>query len=156
MIVYTTKHHIPFQIDEDQFDKVVFLPWCICKGYVVTRSHLVSMRLPNYLFGYPTNDLQWDHINRDKLDNRKINLRHATALQNSHNRNLYSNNQTGCPGVYHSYSRIYEDIWIAQIMVHGKRINLGTHKSLEAAILARQEGEKKYWGDPQPSVVSLD
>ncbi len=41
-----------------------------------------------------------DHINRDKLDNRKENLRICDRLTNMQNREVNKNSSTGYNGIY--------------------------------------------------------
>lgn len=56
-----------------------------------------------------------DHINRDKLDNRRCNIRAATAQQNSLNRDPFTTSNTGHTGVYWDPS---DKRWVIRI---GKR-----------------------------------
>lgn len=83
-----------------------------------------------------------DHINRNKLDNRKENLRIADKRINTINRELQPNNTTGHKGVY--LDKRY-NTWFARITVLGETIHLGTYKTKEEAIRARIEGEEKYY-----------
>lgn len=90
---------------------------------------------------------QLDHKNRDGADNRWDNLRVVTASQNMVNRNKFSNNSSGTPGVsWRSQNRV----WIAYITVAKKRVSLGTFYSKEAAIAARKIAEAKYHGEFAP------
>lgn len=83
-----------------------------------------------------------DHINMNKLDNRKCNLRIADKKINSINRGLQSNNTTGYKGVYYNKR---DKTWNARVTVSGRTILLGTFPTKEEAIAARQEGEEKYY-----------
>lgn len=80
-----------------------------------------------------------DHINRNKLDNRKESLRYTTIKVNAQNRSLHSNNTSGHTGVYKVKNR-----WQASIRSDGKGIYLGSFKTIEEAIQARKEAEKIY------------
>src|SRR3990167_9977404 len=63
-----------------------------------------------------------DHINRNKLDNRKSNLRICTPSQNSHNANVRVDNTTGYRGVsLDKKSEKYD----ARTRVPGRQICLG-------------------------------
>ena len=82
---------------------------------------------------------QVDHINRDKLDNRKCNLREATSSQNKYNKIKHRDNTTGFKGVRRSYGR-----FIAKITVDKKTIHLGTFNSKIVAAVAYNRAAKKY------------
>lgn len=63
-----------------------------------------------------------DHINMNKLDNRKENLRTANKAQNSMNRETQSNNTQGFRGISFDKRR---SKFRAYIKVNGKQIALG-------------------------------
>lgn len=78
-----------------------------------------------------------DHINRNKQDNRLVNLREATPQQNTHNRRGDKNSKTGIKGVYFkpkNARRCFES-WI---MCSGKQHYLGRFKTAEEASVAYQ------------------
>jgi hypothetical protein len=78
--------------------------------------------------GHPVNEV--DHINRNKRDNRKENLRAATRRENSINQGLSSKNTSGIKGV--SYSQ-RDKKWRAQITINGILNHLGSFNTKEAA-----------------------
>lgn len=86
--------------------------------------------------------LEVDHINGDKWDNRKCNLRIVTHADNTKNRKLDKRNKSGYTGVKETKT----GTWNAQIYCDGKCINLGTYKTKEEAVKARKAGEEKYFG----------
>lgn len=83
-----------------------------------------------------------DHINMNRLDNRKSNLRLANKSQNSMNRETPKNNTYGFRGVSYDKRR---DKFRAYIKVDQKQISLGYYTSFEDAKTARLEGEVKYF-----------
>lgn len=85
-----------------------------------------------------------DHRNGDGLDNRRSNLRKATAAQNTWNRRLSSNNRTGYKGVqfYPNKGR-----WRAQIRVNRRQISLGYHDTIEQAAAAYNEAALEHFGE---------
>ena len=75
-----------------------------------------------------------DHINGDRLDNRRANLRLVTNHENGHNRaDLNRNNTTGYRGVYPCTN---SRKWMAVITVNRQRRYLGVYPTAEAAALA--------------------
>ena len=60
-----------------------------------------------------------DHINGDRLDNRRINLRLCSNQENSFNRDKNSNNTSGYKGVYFDKDR---NKWRSVIQYNGKSI----------------------------------
>lgn len=84
-----------------------------------------------------------DHINRNKLDNRRSNLRYATQKENSRNRSKGVNNTSGYIGVcWHIRMKKY----VAQIKVDGKIYNLGNFEAAEEAARARDKAALFFFG----------
>jgi len=72
-----------------------------------------------------------DHINQDKLDNRRVNLRTASKSLNSLNSKTHSRNRSGFRGVSKVGRR-----WRAAIVLHGRQEHLGYFDSPEEAAAA--------------------
>lgn len=85
-----------------------------------------------------------DHINGDKLDNRRANLRVCRQCENARNVPRKRNNTSGIVGV--SWDRTRQK-WFANIKLNRKFINLGWHSTIERAAEARAAGERKYFGE---------
>lgn len=86
-------------------------------------------------------DLQLDHINSIKTDNRLENLREVSQAENQRNKKLHKNNKFGYHGIrYGKNKKSYR----ASITRENTTINLGTYKTLEEAISARVQAEIKY------------
>jgi len=93
-----------------------------------------------YLYGeYPPNDI--DHINRDRADNRAINLRPATRSENSFNTKFSKANTSGHRGVTWNKRR---NKWQAQLTFKGLRVLCECYTDLVDAVTARKDAEKNY------------
>lgn len=150
VIVYTDKHRIPFIIDADDYEAVSRYFWCVYQGYPTTnigkRPNGRAITLHQFLLGHAPEGFEWDHRDRDRLNNRRSNLRLATDTLNSRNRGIQKNNKSGVRGVIEARVR---GRWIAGITVNGKRKQIGTFSTIEEAAAARSVGAEKYWrGDP--------
>ena len=88
-----------------------------------------------------------DHINRNKNDNRKSNLRICRHKENDRNNNLYKNNKSGYIGVSYDERR---NKWVSRICVDRKSIILGYYSEKDDAIKSRLRGEIKYFGEFAP------
>jgi hypothetical protein len=82
-----------------------------------------------------------DHINGDKLDNRRANLRLVTPAQNQHNRKAPTRSSSGFKGVQARDSR-----WIARIYVDGRCVHLGFHDDPVTAALVWDHAARRFFG----------
>ena len=88
-----------------------------------------------------------DHIDGDKLNNRRENLRVVTPQINQVNRkSVNKNNTSGVRGVSKAYGK-----WRAQITVNRRNLHLGLFKTKDEALAARKRAELRYYGELCPS-----
>lgn len=85
-----------------------------------------------------------DHIDGNGLNNRRENLRLATRFQNMQNRGKASSNTSGYKGAFYRKDRGY---WYSQIIVHGKKIYLGSFNTAKDAHEAYCKAAKELHGD---------
>lgn len=107
--------------------------------YKMYLAHRIAWLL--YYGQWPSSSV--DHINRNKTDNRIVNLRLCPNNQrdNAQNINLLSNNTSGFTGV-HFFKRTGR--YQAYISVAKKRISLGYFNTAEEAHNAYQNAKSVY------------
>lgn len=133
VIGYTTAQEI-FKIDIDDYEKIKAYCWGKDNaGYISARINGKLVRLHRLVMN-PDKKLVVDHINRDKSDNRKSNLRICTQHQNSMN--------TKAKGYFFNKNT---NKWQARIALNGKTISLGSYNTEAEAINARRNGERIYF-----------
>ena len=88
-----------------------------------------------------------DHINRDRLDCRRENLRPATQHQNLMNKTKTKHGTNEIMGVQWRTSR---SKWRSYITLNGKQMCLGHFENKEDAIKARLNAEIKYFQEFAP------
>ena len=127
-------------IDLDDVDKARSYKWGITKGYAQSSKGILLHRL----IMNPGDDMVVDHINHDKLDNRKDNLRICSTRQNTMNQNVSKNSTSGITGVTWDKTN---GKWMAYIKVNYRQITLGRFTNLDDAIQARMDAEIEYFGE---------
>ena len=91
-----------------------------------------------WVYGYlPENCI--DHINRDRLDNRLINLREVSQSCNLRNTPNRADNLSGVKGVYWDTNR---SKWHSMIRLNSKSYSIGRYKSFDDAVAARLAAEQ--------------
>lgn len=140
-----------FMCDKEDYDLIKDYYWKFDNnGYVKASTlrdgygcHKSSIFLHRLILNCSDDEIV-DHINGNKSDNRRSNLRICTHSQNSMNRHTTSHNKCGKVGVtYRAYKNKYE----AYIYVNGKNIYLGCYTDKDDAIKARIKAEQKYYGE---------
>jgi hypothetical protein len=117
-----------FIIDAEDVEKVSQLAWHTDrKGYIshANKPKKGNTMLHRLIVGVSDPTEVVDHINRNRMDCRKENLRVTSFFGNSCNHKLFGTNKTGYTGVYYSrHSGRYE----VKVGYNNKRIRLGTSK----------------------------
>ena len=135
-----------FYFDWEDFDKIKNYSWY---EYVSNNGTYHSVRaydsnthkkiiMSQLIIGH-----NCDHENRNPLDNRKENLRRATAQENARNRSIQRNNTSGFIGVSW-HKRINK--WVSRIKIDSKLVQLGSFTNKNDAIISRLKAELKYFG----------
>jgi hypothetical protein len=142
-------------VDDDDFELVSKYKWHVTyKGYAETsiylgggrknrkvkklKMHRVILEKHNLI----QEDLETDHINRNKLDNRKSNLRMVTNQLNQLNTGLRKDNTSGYKGVH--WDKLNKK-WRAQINYNGKKIGLGYFQTAKEASGSYKEAINRYY-----------
>lgn len=136
---YTSNTHKKFYIDFDDYDNIKEHCWYeMNTGYCATKINGKIITLHKYLMN---KGKIVDHINRNKLDNRKNNLRYVNSQQNAMNKSKQSNNTSGVTGVFYCKNR---KKWVSQITIN-KKSYIKRFDTKEEAIKFRKECEKIYF-----------
>lgn|SRR3990167_7078338 len=151
MIYYTTKKHEPFQIDEGDLEIVKHYNWRICKGYVVTDRSLLTVgnkqgpvAIHLFLLGPAPVGKEWDHRDRNPLNNQRENIRAITHQDNVRNGCIRSDSSTGYRGVIKNWHGLPG--YLVYIRGFNNRaIRIGTFLNYDEAVTARIQAQKEYW-----------
>ena len=137
-------------VDDEDFEWLNQWKWFLSwNGYAIRKQHIrislnkyksKTIRMHRLINKTPDN-LFTDHIDRDKLNNQKNNLRTANKRINSINRDRNKNNTSGYRGIYWDK---FNKKWRSEIKINGIKISLGRYIDIENALLARKKGEEIY------------
>lgn len=135
-------------IDCIDYDLVKNYSWSIIKsGYLISydsQNNIVFLhKLILYGDNYDTK-LEGDHIDGNKLNNKRNNLRKVTHQLNSYNNKQYSNNTSGMTGVWLNKK---DNKWCAEINYEKRKYRLGYYINKEDAIFIREIAELKLHGE---------
>jgi hypothetical protein len=144
-------------VDNEHFDELNQYKWsCDSHGYAVRFTTIQSQNkklgikqkrktiLMHKVINNTPDGFHTDHINGNTLDNRKDNLRTATASQNQGNTNKRVNNTSGFKGV--SWSK-RANKWVAQIRCNNQQLYLGLFDNLQEAAIAYNNKALELFGE---------
>lgn len=143
-------------IDKENFGSIKQYHWSYDKdGYAVTCKNGKRILMHRLIMDIKSRKKDVDHINHDRLDNRKSNLRICSRSQNNMNHRVRRDSSTGVKGV--TWNK-FKQKWEVRIYVNKKKIYLGCHDDFNYAISLRKNAEKKYFGeyayDPEKDVIN--
>ncbi len=134
-------------VDDEDYPILSTFKWYWSNGYAIaipiSRKALKWEIRAHRLITMAPTGMEVDHINRDRLDNRRVNLRVCTKAENRRNTPMKSFNTSGYKGVSWSHDK---QKWAAHIYAEGRSRYLGYYLTKEDAALAYNEAAKKYHG----------
>ena len=152
-ITYNTNAEFYF----DTEDKELIEKYCWGEYVTQDNYHYLAAKDPNthkmirmhQLLGFSN----YDHKDRNALNNRKCNLRPCTVSQNCMNRSKRKDNTSGVIGILWK-----KDVnkWQARINENKKRKSLGYFSNKNDAIKARLEAEKRIYGEFAPQLYLFE
>lgn len=132
-------------INKEDRELVERYGWYVANdGYVCTNIRTQSGRTRVTLHRLLINpgELHIDHINRNKLDNRRCNLRVCTPSQNKRNSNKRSDNTTGYRGV-----SLERGKYRVQVICNGVNHRKGSYTSVHAAAIVANITRRELHGE---------
>lgn len=134
------------QVDDEDFVRLSPYSWHKHHlGYAFARIGANGKKelMHRFIIDAPTG-LFVDHVNGDKLDNRKINLRLCSPHDNARSKTTKSKSSSGYRGVSRNVgSKKYN----AAISIDGKAVGLGRFETPEEAALAYDKKAMEVYGE---------
>lgn len=134
-------------VDDEDYEWLNQWTWCIRNGYASRTYKLSGKDYSIYMHRLIANTplgMETDHIDRNKLNNQRINLRKCSATENLQNSRKHKDNKSGYKGVsYHNQC----GKWTARIKANGIYKHIGLFANPEEAAHAYDEAARKYYGE---------
>jgi hypothetical protein len=137
-------------VDDDVYERLGAFSWhCTDHGYVARRSTDNTHHYLHRDIMGPEKGMVVDHINGDRLDNRRENLRIVSQRENTWNSTV-ARGAVPYRGVYIADSQAKKEGWnlkkkyAARIMFHGNYVWLGRFTTPEEARDAYEAAKEKY------------
>lgn len=137
-------------VDPDVYDWAKDEGWTLSNGYArrSTAGRKTSEFLHRLILGLaPGSHLEADHINRNKLDNRRSNLRAVTRAENTQNREI----RTPKSSRYRGVSFHPSGAWQASVMVNRVPHRLGSFLSEEIAGVVAEQARRQLHTHAEPN-----
>ena len=133
-------------VDDMDYELLKNYRWCISVGgYAVARDRKAGKVIYMHRLILDAQKGQFtDHINGNRIDNRRSNLRLCSPAQNAKNQGIKINNTTGYKGVSFDKKR---GKFHAYIKIDYRRKHLGYFDSILDAAEAYRVGASKYHGE---------
>lgn len=141
------KYKVKVIVDDENYEYLNSFYWqadknnCVCGAYNKnSKKRILIHRLILKAKDYQ----EIDHINGNRLDNQKCNLRFVTSSQNKINRGARKDCKSGFKGVSWHKQR---NKWTARIMYKNKYHSLGLYEDIKKAADAYNNAAINYYGE---------
>ncbi len=133
-------------VDDEDFDYINQWKWCLSTRGYAERSFKLNgksriIKMHRLIMNFPK---EIDHIDNNRLNNQKNNLRIVSRSQNRTNSGLRSDNVSGKKGV--SLSKP-SGKYVAQVQFNKGRAYLGSFENIHHAALAYDLWAKDIYGE---------
>jgi len=144
MKVIKSSNGFDILVDNEDYEYFNQWKWRCHNGYACRTTRTKKLYIHRELLNFPK-DKNVDHINRNRLDNRKENLRLATVSQNGINSDKRKDKTSSIyKGV--SWSK-HANMWKARINFNKKEFHLGYFKLEDDAAEAYNTAAIRYFGE---------
>ncbi len=132
-------------VDDADYEELNKHKWYLTDGYAVRTGskERVNIRMHRAVMETPKG-LCTDHINRDRLDNQKENLRICTVRQNSWNAGPLKGKSSKYKGVTYKNR---EKAWVCSIRINGEKKQYRGFKNETEAAKAYDKMAKEAFGE---------
>lgn len=133
-------------VDDDDFERISQSKWyCKADGYAARKDWSTGEPKQVYMHRQILNapdGVMVDHINANRLDNRRSNLRLVNSIQNSRRQSPMKGTTSEYKGV-----SFYQDQWYVRIHVDGKSRYYGRYREEKLAARVYDYAASKHYGE---------
>ncbi len=134
-------------VDVDNYKRLNQYKWCLSgiKGqhYAIRKDHGKIVKMHHEILDVPEG-MVCDHINHNRLDNRRCNLRICTLAQNGYNRLPNTTGTSRYKGV-HRHKQVRK--WVAEIQYKNHSIHIGCFDYEQDAAIAYDDMAIRLFGE---------
>lgn len=128
-------------VSDSDFPALSQFKWRYVNGYAARTASPNRLEYMHRVLMQPAPHQQVDHIDGDRLNNTRENLRLASRADNQRNKGVPRNSSTGFKGV-----GPYGERYHARIRVNGRRVHLGYWDDPEVAALVYDAAARRFHG----------
>lgn len=138
-------------VDDDDFKNICKYKWFYAEGYAKRNRRIGDESLSKIIpmqrqIMSCYSSLLVDHIDGNRLNNTRSNLRICTDSENRRNVSINSCNKCGFKGV-RNIGALRAKPWRAEIKIKGKSVHLGTFFDRRTAALKYDQAAEKLYGE---------